>query len=136
MAALNAGKLKLAFGSTPVEYYTQILKAEITSDDKDDLTFGEIDNGDTKKYSLELTILQDFGTGGLGLYLYANAGDEVAMVMKPYGNTTASATEPHFTGTVKILAAPTVGGEADIEGRFTSDVVLQFVGPYVLDDGA
>jgi hypothetical protein len=136
MAELNARDLKLLFGSTPTEYTADIIKAEITSDDKDDLTFGEIQSGSTKNFSIELTILQNMASGGLWAYLFTNAGDTVDFVMKPYGNTTASATQPHIVGEVTITEKPTVGGEADTEGRFTSDVVLKVVGDYTLDDGA
>lgn len=130
MAYIDARHMKLKIGSTT---YGDMSKVEITSDDKDDLTFGEIQSGETKIYSLELTILQDFASGSLWKALYDAAGDDVAFTLMPYGNTTPAVGQEHIVFTATVVEKPTIGGEADLEGRFTSDVTLKLVGEYTLD---
>ena len=61
---------------------------------------------------MQLSAVSDYADTSFWTVLWDNAGTEVAYVLKPYGNATPSASQPHFTGEVKILAKPPIGGEA------------------------
>jgi hypothetical protein len=129
MSAINARSMKLKIGSTT---YGDFTKAELTSDDKKDVTFGEIQSSDTKIFSLEITFLQDFASGSIWKALYDATGD-LAVTLIPYGNAAPAVGQEHVTFTATVLEKPTIGGSADVDGRFTSDAKLKLTGAYVLD---
>jgi hypothetical protein len=69
---------------------------------------------------LDTEAQSDYATGSLWTYIWDNAGDTgVPYLFKPYGNTTASATQPHWSGTLKILAKPgNIGGTGNETFKF------------------
>ena len=135
MAKLNADTLALAFGEPGTDYSGDIKRAEIVPSDKKDLSYGELARGDTQDFTLSLEIFEDLASGGLWRFLYDNAGETVAAVIRPYGNASASASEPFIVGDVKIRTKPGVGGEASLDGRFTASVDLVFADGFELDEG-
>jgi len=90
---------------------TSVLLDNEDADDTD-VTFADLDFGDPKQWFMQLAALADYSAAGFWRMLWDNAGDVVAYVLKPHGNAVATADEPHFTGTVKILSKPPVGGGA------------------------
>lgn len=81
--------------------------------DDDAITFEDLDSGDAVDWFFAITAVSDYGAGSFWDLLWENAGaDSVAYVFKPYGNTTPSASQPHFTGNVTIPRKPPVGGTA------------------------
>jgi len=77
-------------------------------------------------YTLSITLTQDAVTGTLWDKIWTAAGSDVAVIMKPYGNTTASATQPHYSMTANVREpnGTLIGGEADASPtkRFTTEV--------------
>ena len=59
--------------------------------------------------------MQDLVTGTLWDQVWTNAGATVACILKPYGNATASPTQPHY-GFNAVVTEPDgdfIGGDAD-----------------------
>ena len=60
----------------------------------------------------------------------------MAYIYAPHGNATASATQPHFTGTVKIGPRPSLGGAAGSSNTYVFDTVWEIVtGPTKVTTG-
>lgn len=117
MAAIGTRKLQFQVGTPPVEYTMDVSRVEVTSGetDSDFVSFADAAAGGGRDYVLAFTAVQDCATGTLWNEVWSNAGDEIAVVMLPYGNAVASATEPHFEMNA-IISEPDgtiLGGEAD-----------------------
>lgn len=80
--------------------------------DSEAVTFAELAAGTARQWFFELTAVSDYSQGSFWDMLWQNAGSTVNYVFKPYGNQTASASQPHFTGKVTINSKPPVGGDA------------------------
>lgn len=115
MAALSGRTLKISVDST--DYETQVFAATVEADDaeSDNVTFAEAAAGGGRQYLLKITLTQDMAASTLWSEIWDNAGSDVEVLMKPYGNATASASQPHFTMTATIKEPNGVlfGGEAD-----------------------
>ena len=92
-----------------------------------DLNSGSVDN----VWVCNITASQSGDVTDLSLYsavwkLAENGGGDVAFIVKPYGNDTASIDEPHYTGTFTVAAGqfPQVGGEASESAWTWSDSYL------------
>ncbi|KAA1424312.1 hypothetical protein [Nocardioides antri] len=115
MASLGTRTLVITIGGT--DYTASVSKAVITSGeaDADFVTFTNAAAGGAREYRLEFTAAQDPVGASLWNTVFTAAGTSVACVLKPYGNTTASPTQPHFTFNA-VVAEPDgdfVGGEAN-----------------------
>lgn len=115
MAALTARSLTITVAAT--DYTAQVFTAQVEADaaDSDDVTYAEAAAGGGRVYKLVIKMTQDMATTGLWSTIFGSAGTDVAVLMKPYGNTTASVTQPHFTMTANVREPDGVfiGGEAD-----------------------
>lgn len=115
MAALTGRSLLISVGGT--NYEAQVFAATVDADDaeSDQTTFAEAAAGGGRQYVLKLTLTQDMAASTLWSKIWDAAGTDVAVLMKPYGNATASASQPHFnmTATVKEPNGTLIGGEAD-----------------------
>lgn len=125
MAALGTRSLTVSVGGT--DYTTQVSKAVITSGeaDSDFTTFADAAAGGAREYRLEFTAVQDMATLTLWDKVWSSAGTSVAVLVKPYGNVTASATQPHYSANA-VITEPDgdfIGGEADASSsaRMTFD---------------
>ena len=97
------------------------------ADDADATTFCESSAGAAVSWFIDLTAVSSFDTESLWNYLWDNAGTTgVAFVFAPTGSLTATATEPHFTGTVTLPSKPSIGG--DPSASWTYDVRLEVEG--------
>ncbi len=92
-----------------------------------DLNSGSVDN----VWVCNITAIQSGDVTDLSLYsavwkLAENGGGDVAFIVKPYGNDTASLDEPHYSGTFTVAAGqfPQVGGEASESAWTWSDSYL------------
>lgn len=138
--ALTNGKFKgksLSLTINSIEYNMDCTSIEFVSEDadQDDITFAEVGGPGEKDWFMDVTAIQEFATGSLWRYVWDNAGEEaIAFVAKPYGNAVASATQPHFSGTLTIPAAPNFGGEAD--ATFTYEVRFELDAQPTMDVGA
>lgn len=115
MAALNARSLLIQVAAT--EYAAQVFTASFDSAaaDTDDVTYAEAAAGGGRVYVLTLKLTQDMVSTTLWRKIFDAAGTDVAILMKPYGNASASVTQPHFTATCNVREPDGVfiGGEAD-----------------------
>lgn len=131
MAALGTRKLTLTVDGDEVapEVSTCVIRA--SESDSDFVSFQAASSGGGRTYSLGITMAQDPEAGSLWDQIWSHAGEEVPVVVRPYGNATASATQPHFTGDV-VISEPDgdlLGGEADASttARFVTEVEWVFV---------
>jgi len=92
-----------------------------------DLNSGSVDN----VWVCNITAIQSGDVTDLSLYsavwkLAEDGGGDVAFIVKPYGNDTATLDEPHYTGTFTVAAGqfPQVGGEASESAWTWSDSYL------------
>ncbi len=130
MATAGTRLLTISVGGT--EYAAQVKKSVITSQaaDGDSPTFAEAAAGGAREYRLALTILQDHATTTLWDKIWSAAGTTAAVIVRPYGNTTPSTSQPHYTGNV-VISEPDgdmIGGEADaaVATRWVTEVEWVF----------
>lgn len=131
MAAIGTRKLTLSIDGAEVapEVSTAVIKTAASSSDF--VSFAAAATGGGRDYSLALKFVQDAATGSLWDQVWSHAGDEVDVIVRPYGNVVPTATQPHFTGTV-VVSEPDgdlLGGDADASSsaRFVTDVEWVFV---------
>lgn len=113
MAKYKGKDLSLTIDGVEVNLEGTSVLLENEEADTDAITFAELSAGTPLQWFFSLTAVADYGTGSLWTTLWDNAGTEVAFVFKPYGNVTATALKPHFTGNCTINAKPPIGGSAN-----------------------
>ena len=127
----------LVFEINSVEYacdVTSVVLANEDADDQDAVTFCDAASGTSVQWYLEVSAITSTDADSFWSYLWDNAGtSSVGFTFAPHGNATASATQPHFTGTVTLPAAPSIGGEAN--STWTFDVRLEVDGTPTKDTG-
>ena len=130
MAALGTRLLKFKVGTT--EHTAEVSRVQITSGaaDSDFTSFADAASGGAREYALELTMRQDMANTSLWRYIWAQAGQSLAVKVAPYGNTAAAtATEPFYTGNVTITEPDGVliGGEANSSTSARMTVQVRWV---------
>lgn len=123
MSIAANGKYKgksLSLTINGTEYNMDATRVELLNEESDgNPTFAELAAGGAVQWYFEVEAFSDYGTGSLWNYVWTNNGSAtVPFVFKPYGNSTASTTKPHFTGTLAVGPKPPVGGTADEEFTF------------------
>jgi len=126
MAKYRGKDLSLMFGTEEINVEATSVNLSNEEADSDAVTFAELASGTPVQWFFEIEAVADYGTDSFWTYLWDNAGDTVAFTFKPYGNATASATQPHFTGNATIVSKPPVGGTAN--EVFTFEARLDVVG--------
>jgi len=130
MAAIGTRKLTILIDGD--EMAPEVSKAVITAGDADAgfVSFAAAAAGGGRDYKLALTFVQDASAGSLWSRVWTAAGSDVDVVVRPYGNATPTADQPHFTGTVTISEpdGDLLGGEANASpsARFTTEVEWVF----------
>ena len=101
---IKATNISFKIGAT--EYSCDANLVELTLGDAsgDVQTFCEVRPGG--EWKLQLDGVTSGDATSLYRILWANFGTEVAFVIAPSGNATASASQPHYTGTVIFDALP------------------------------
>lgn len=138
---IKGNALALKFGTPATDYWADATSVVLEHEDKDAdvVTFEDAANADgAVQWYFTLTAIQSTAVGSFWRYLWANTGQTVAFTYAPQGNTTATVDQPHFLGTVKIGAKPSIGGEAASgDGKsYTFDYRLDLVTGPTLDPGA
>jgi hypothetical protein len=112
----------------------EVSKAVITSAKADSgfMSLAASRSGGARDYALEMTIAQDHASGTLWDLVWTGNGTQVDGVYAPYGNTTASTTQPHY-GFTAVVAEPDgdfLGAEADDNASSVAaiDVVWKLTG--------
>lgn len=107
-----------------VDHAADVIEATVSFEDADTdgLTFGDVMNvGDQGK--MAITAIQSTATASFWRTVWDNAGEKgIPFRLAPHGNLTATADEPHFTGTVDIGPRPAIGGAADPKKSYTFEV--------------
>lgn len=120
----------LTFEIDSVEYNCDatsvVLEHEETDADQDTVTFCDAASASAGlQWFFTIDAVTSTSTDSLWTYLWDNAGTEsVAFTFAPHANATASATEPHFTGTVTLPEKPSIGGQADSTWTFNIRIDL------------
>lgn len=125
MAAIGTRNLKLTVDS--VDQTPNVSNARITSAaaDSDFVSFADAAAGGARQYALEGTATQDPATDTIWEQIWSAAGTTIAYLLKPFGNATASAGQPHYSGNV-VVEEPDgdlLGGAANASttAKFTID---------------
>lgn len=114
------------------DFTAEVSNCRITSEesDSDFVPFASAASGGARLYKLAFTAAQDPATASLWDKMWTSAGTTAAVIVKPAGGTTASPTQPHFTGNVVITEpdGDILGGEANksTTARFTFDCEWEF----------
>lgn len=111
------GTRKLTIEVDGVDYSGSVSNAVVRSaeSDADFVTFASASQGGARSYVIAISTVQDAAAGSLWSMIMESAGDEVEIVIAPYGNSTPSPAEPHYTMTA-IVSEPDgdlLGGAAD-----------------------
>lgn len=105
------------------EYNTDGTSWALTSEDKDIVTFADLNAGN-RQWTLTITTVMDMAADTLWRYVWDNAGtDDVAVLAKIYGNATASADQPHVSFTVTVPNQPDLSGDAN--ANWTTDIAFE-----------
>lgn len=113
MAKYKGKDLSLLIDGEEVNLEATSVNLENEEADTDAVTFAELASGTPLQWFFTVEAVADYGSGSFWSSLWDNSGTDVAFVFKPYGNATATAAQPHFTGTCTINAKPPIGGTAN-----------------------
>jgi len=132
MAALGTNKLTLLIDGE--ERDCEVSVAEITNaeTESDFVSFCDAASGGGRDWALHIVAIQDPGNpDSLFNLTWDMTGTDVEVLVRPYGNAAASASQPHFSGTVTVKYPDGVllGGEADASqsAKFTFDAEWPFL---------
>lgn len=105
---------RLGFRIDGTDYWCDIASYELAPSDKDDnvLTFADAAAGATSQWNLKGKAIQSFDTASFWRKVWEQAGKEITYLLAPHGNETASETQPHFTGKVRVGRKPSISSEA------------------------
>lgn len=122
--------LTLKLGAVPTDYKADVTKCTITNEEADSgvVTFEDAASGGARKYLLNISAIQSTDADSLWSYIWTNSGTKVAFVFAPHGNATATADQPHFTGSVWIGPKPEIGGEAGQGNTYVFDTQWEIEG--------
>lgn len=114
---IKATDIKFLIGET--EYACDATNVELVAQDApgDVQTFCEQTVG--KEWVLNLTGITSGDDTSLYRVLWANFGSTAVFTIAPNGNSTASADEPHYTGTVKFDSLPPLTLNSNETSTFT-----------------
>ena len=130
MARIKGNALTVTIDS--VEYKTHLtsIRLEQAEADSKFVTFADAAAGGSYEWTMSGSASQDDATDSFWNMVWDNTGTEVPFVLVRNGNAVATATQPHFTGTVKIGAKPAIGGDAgedvwsfDFEWKVVGEVI-------------
>jgi hypothetical protein len=131
VAALNTNKLTILLDG--VERAAEVSKVAISNaeTDSDFVSFASAAAGGSRDWSLTMTAVQDPGDAdSVWSLLWDSPGTEVDVLVRPYGNATASATQPHWEGTclVQLPDGDVLGGETNrsASARWTVELSWPF----------
>jgi hypothetical protein len=107
-----------------VDYYADATSVVLDNEDAaaNVVTFADAAAGGSRTFFFTITAIQSTDTSSFWRALWANTGDIVEYTYAPHGNASPSSSQPHFEGTVKIPAKPSIGGAAGMDVEYTFDV--------------
>jgi len=120
----------LTLGSPGTSHAADIISWRIENEeaDSDVVTFEDAANGGGRQFYLRGSAIQSTATASFWRYVWAQSGSKnVAFTIAPHGNAVASATQPHFVGTLTIGPKPTIGGEASTSASSAFQFDFEFL---------
>lgn len=106
----------IALDIETVDRSDEVSVVKITSGaaDSDFMSFAEARSGGSREYVLAMTIAQDHASSTLWDLIWTGTGTEVDGTYAPYGNATATVSQPHydFTAVVSEPEGDFLGAEA------------------------
>jgi len=129
----NALTLSIAAVDYAGDFSSVVTQSEDASGDV--TTFYDASIGGRRDWYFTVSGVQSTATASFWRAMWSGAGTEVAFIYAPHGNATASSTQPHFTGTVRLppQGALMLGGDASPDGTFAFDGVrMDIVGDVTL----
>jgi hypothetical protein len=130
MAQHGTRLMKVFVGGT--DYSAEVSNARIVPAERDSdfVTFADAASGGARDYTFQGTVVQDSASGTFWKKMWVSAGSTVTVLLKPHGNTTASTSQPHYSGDA-VIAEPDgdfIGGEANksTSARHTVDFSWQY----------
>ena len=129
----NALTLSIAAVDYAGDFSSVVMQSEDASGDV--TTFYDASIGGRRDWYFTVSGVQSTATASFWRAMWSGAGTEVAFIYAPHGNAVASATQPHFTGTVRLppQGALMLGGDASPDGTFAFDGVrMDIVGDVTL----
>jgi len=99
------------------QYQGSVSNVNFTSE-VGELSFGDYE--DSLEFRCQVVGFQDFAATSFHTYMWENPGKTVEIIYAPYGNETATTSQPHFTATGYAETLPTIGGAAG--EYFTYDI--------------
>jgi len=132
MAAINTRQLVLLLDDDNVTAQVSTCAVRSGETESDFVSFADAAAGGGRDYTLALTFVQDTAVDTVWDRVWSHAGEEVDLIIKPYGNAVASASQPHFAATA-VISEPDgdlLGGEADASptNKFTVEVEWALTG--------
>jgi hypothetical protein len=130
----------LTLGSPGASYAADVISWLIENEeaDSDVITFEDAASGGTRQFKLTGSAVQSTAALSFWRYVWENTGDTaVPYTIAPHGNAVATASQPHFVGTLTIGAKPSIGGEASTSASsaFTFDYEFDIDGIPTMDAG-
>ena len=113
--------LTLKIGGT--DYAIDATAISLEADDSTDgLTFSEVTSG-ARNWKFVVEAIQSTDNASFWSYLWTNAGStSVAFIFSPWGNTSATSSQPIFTGTLQVPRKPDFGGTANENFTFSFEL--------------
>lgn len=111
----------IVFEVDNVEYSGGVSNVTITSA-VGDLGFGPYE--DNLEFTCVVTGFQDVASNSLWTKLFDNPGDSIAITYAPYGNATATTSQPHFNMTGYAESVPDLGGAAGEYFVYDLNIIL------------
>jgi len=132
---IKGNALALTFGGT--DYWADATSVVFNNEESAAgvTTFEDASLAGNRTYYFTVGAIQSTDASSFWTYLWENTGDVVAYKYAVHGNATATADEPHITGTVKIGPKPQLGGQASVNGEFVFEVRLDCQEEPTLDSG-
>jgi hypothetical protein len=132
---IKGSALKLTIGTQ--DYWADITSAVLENEEAGAgvTTFADAQAGGARQFYMTLSAIQSTAVSSFWSYVWANTGAVVSYVYAPHGNETATVSEPHFVGTVKVPAKPSIGGEAGTAVEYVFEVRMDCQEEPVLETG-
>jgi hypothetical protein len=132
MAQITTRQLVMTLDGADVTAQISTCIVKTAETDSDFVSFADAAAGGGRDYKLALTFVQDPAADTVWDQVWSHAGEEVPVIIKPFGNAVATAGQPHFTATA-VISEPDgdlLGGEADASpsNRFTTEVEWALTG--------
>jgi len=121
-----------------VDYWADISSAVFGNEEATGgvTTFADAAAGGSRQHFVTLSAIQSLASASFWRYVWANTGATATYKYAAHGNASATANEPHLTGSLKIGPKPSLGGEAGNDNTYTFETRFDISGEPVLDVGA